>query len=76
MKFVLQIFSILLIMMMFLCQVRSNECVPCPSASGTEFVCAVDDKGTIRKFDSECLLRYENCDKKTKYQITDKKLCD
>lgn len=45
--------------------VSANECVQCPSASANEFVCGVDDKGAFRKFGSECLLRFENCDRKT-----------
>lgn len=45
--------------------VIANECVQCPSASANEFVCGVDDKGIFRRFGSECLLRFENCDKKT-----------
>lgn len=45
--------------------VTANECVQCPSASANDFVCGVDDKGAFRKFGSECLLRFENCDRKT-----------
>lgn len=51
--------------LMSTCYVSANECVQCPSSSANEFVCGVDDDGIFRKFGSECLLRFENCDKKT-----------
>lgn len=51
--------------MMLLYVASCNECVPCPNASANDFVCGVDDKGVYKKFGSECILRFENCDKKT-----------
>lgn len=47
--------------------VMANECVPCASQplSGSDFICGVDDKGITKKFSNECVLRFENCDKKT-----------
>ncbi|CRK86607.1 CLUMA_CG000445, isoform A [Clunio marinus] len=78
MKCLNKLTAIFLIITMFMSlnYVLANECVQCPSASANEYVCGVDDKGAFRKFGSECLLRFENCDKKTKFEITDKSLCD
>lgn len=45
--------------------VSANECVQCPSASASEFVCGVNEQGAFKKFGSECLLRFENCEQKT-----------
>lgn len=45
--------------------VMANECVECSSASTDNYVCGVDEKGNAKKFQSECALRFENCDKKT-----------
>lgn len=63
-QFLVAVFLVILILMPT-SFVSANECVQCPSASTNEFVCGVDDDGIFRKFGSECLLRFENCDKKT-----------
>ncbi|KAL7034079.1 hypothetical protein ACKWTF_007849 [Chironomus riparius] len=81
MKLILHVFSILLIVVLLLLNsndVMANECVPCASQPliDSDFVCGVDDKGIARKFSNECALRFENCDKKTKFEITDKSLCE
>lgn len=46
--------------------VVANECVICPPiAPASEFVCGVDEKGIVKRFGSECVLRFENCEHKT-----------
>lgn len=46
--------------------VVANECVICPPiAPASDFVCGVDEKGIVRRFGSECTLRFENCEHKT-----------
>lgn len=47
-------------------EVNGNDCVKCPAIVGTaDAVCGIDEQGNVEKFDSECLLRYSNCDKRT-----------
>lgn len=45
--------------------VMANECIPCAPTHSTDFVCGVDEQGVSKKFQTECALRFENCDKKT-----------
>lgn len=59
------VFFTLLVLISSDSNVNANECVACPQPSVKEAICAVDDQGAFKKFGSECLMRFENCDRKT-----------
>lgn len=61
------LFAVVLAIIALICinKASANECVPCPPASTGEAVCTVNEIGQFEKFGSECLMRFENCSKKT-----------
>lgn len=71
MYFIFLFIVTLLVVLITFQHVNANGCVDidCPTPMEIESVCGVDEAGIIKRFASECILRKENCEKKTSEYI-------